>query len=63
MGSTIGTDLKKSPATFKTLILLQKISGPHAMKDTNGAKVIDELRPSANDCIVVADTSPLMELP
>lgn len=33
------------------------------MKDTNGAKVIDELRPSANDCIVVADTSPLMELP
>ena len=29
-----------------------KLWGPHAMKDTDGAKVIDELRPSANDYIV-----------
>jgi nicotinamidase-related amidase len=29
-----------------------RLWGPHAMKDTDGAKVIDELRPSANDYIV-----------
>lgn len=29
-----------------------KLWGPHAMKDSDGAKVIDELRPSANDYIV-----------
>jgi nicotinamidase-related amidase len=29
-----------------------KLWGPHAMKDTDGAKVIDELRPTANDYIV-----------
>ena len=29
-----------------------KLWGQHAMKDTDGAKVIDELRPSANDYIV-----------
>ena len=34
------------------------------MKDTDGAKVIDELRPSANDYIIQReDTAPLMELP
>lgn len=30
-----------------------RLWGPHAMKDTDGAKVIDELRPSANDYIVL----------
>lgn len=29
-----------------------KLWGPHAMKDTDGAKVIDELRPSVNDYII-----------
>ncbi|MGB8935281.1 MAG: isochorismatase family cysteine hydrolase [Candidatus Nitrosopolaris sp.] len=29
-----------------------KLWGPHAMKDTHGSKVIDELRPSANDFII-----------
>jgi nicotinamidase-related amidase len=29
-----------------------RLWGPHAMKDTDGAKVIDELRPSANDFTV-----------
>ena len=29
-----------------------KLWGQHAMKDTDGAKVIDELRPSANDYII-----------
>ena len=29
-----------------------RLWGPHAMKDTDGAKVIDELRPYANDYIV-----------
>jgi len=29
-----------------------KLLGPHAMKDTDGAKVINELNPSANDYIV-----------
>jgi len=29
-----------------------KLWGPHAMKDTDGAKVIDELKPSAYDYIV-----------
>jgi nicotinamidase-related amidase len=29
-----------------------KLWGPHAMKDTDGAKVINELNPSANDYIV-----------
>jgi nicotinamidase-related amidase len=29
-----------------------KLWGPHAMKDTDGAKVIDELRPSVKDYIV-----------
>jgi nicotinamidase-related amidase len=29
-----------------------KLWGPHAMKETDGAKVINELKPSANDYIV-----------